>query len=1302
MPFPPDLNGEFCLRLTLTLLHFLWQGVAIALLAAGVGAALRRAGAAARYWVFVAALGAMALCPPITYHTLTRLEGIAAPAELSADPNGVSGDDAGTDSGAGLGMGLGMNPGAGLKPAPTGEWTQDGGVSQPSDETRTSPSPLLPVGAGLEPDLPVEQPQPDASLLKRVSKSVSQAFVSDAYARVAPWVAGGYFAGVLAMLARLLLALRGGRGLRRHALPVTEPALRAMFERAAAVLHLRARPALAWCGRVAVPTVVGLLKPTILLPVSLSSGLAPDQIEMLLLHELAHLRRHDHWVNLAQWVVETAMFFHPAVWWVSRRIRAERELACDDCVLAAGVAEASYADSLLRMAELSRLTATPSDPTVALALGSHGSRFSEFGHRVLRLIEGREALESLRPARVWPVVTALIVLLAGCYTIACRPEAEDTRQSNDPLGIQYRGLQVGLSDSLYNPQGEKIGERLNWQYGSGPGYSKEEKRRLIFDFPKTSEPIFFDSLGIFCGGTPAEKRDWRKKTKGRDLVIGMQLWTEMDGQTRQLIGDGPGSSPRDQLDLPSVGDIVLRYYYGPPGKSLYRFSAPFIQDREQRDQGGILCPKQKYPPSGGSDYNNTYFTLKLETPIEKAKDGSHGMVIVDGPLGVAIAYDKTGKRHRGSILPRWGAKSEDWFKDLEFSVSVPIGEIETITIGEKPYEVWVKGVQVTPPGSEEETRNEMAEIARVPEIPNLEYDLFYHYKFSENPDKALRSLSLLRGFPFDDALRTIPSEKFQNQSPEFREQLHQTALRLSQAPTPHWPQGIEMGLKGGWPEFYGLALDHFANPELQNFIAFYGEGSESASSFIIADFFSKHTQELPGNLVPKIQKAISVVEDGFVFSNLMKCLTDKKTSATTEALRALSRDERPAVWIAAFGELSKRQALAPEEKLTPPEKIRLGVVRALNGSWPGGVPLDPDVESALLTILSDGAKNLGPTIFLNTLQRYVGYQKSLRAAVEFLQRQNPYDTRKSTWWILSVIRWINLHYGVNIGEFGNEMQTGYNNVRDDSDITPRQFEKAIADTVTWYESGLTAGGLTPKQPIVFDFPQDYSVGTLENATLGKMKLQGRFEIPAGTETSITIRRKPDSFAFLDQFKSLRVVTLNINGDDFREADFQYLRSLASVQFLDIRSPRVTSAEIEILKDLPKLGSLRLYECRIETGCLGAIQNCSGLRGLTFTTCQLSDIALGSLRFPPQFHYLCLKNTPVSSSAIEVLKQFTGLKHLRLEKTGISVEKLEDLKKSLPDCEVSDPDLEKAKKEDFISIPSVQAAVPAETGGEWDD
>ena len=76
---------------------------------------------------------------------------------------------------------------------------------------------------------------------------------------------------------------------------------------------------------VEVPTVVGWLRPVILLPASVLSGLPSEQIEALLAHELAHIRRHDYLVNALQTVVETLLFYHPAVWWVSHRIRVERE-----------------------------------------------------------------------------------------------------------------------------------------------------------------------------------------------------------------------------------------------------------------------------------------------------------------------------------------------------------------------------------------------------------------------------------------------------------------------------------------------------------------------------------------------------------------------------------------------------------------------------------------------------------------------------------------------------------------------------------------------------------------------------------------------------------------------------------------------------------------------------------------------------------------------------------------------------------------------------------------------------------------
>ena len=79
-----------------------------------------------------------------------------------------------------------------------------------------------------------------------------------------------------------------------------------------------------------VPTVVGWLRPAILLPVAAIATLTPAQVEAILAHELAHIRRHDYAVNLLQTIAETLLFYHPAVWWLSKRIRAEREHCCDE------------------------------------------------------------------------------------------------------------------------------------------------------------------------------------------------------------------------------------------------------------------------------------------------------------------------------------------------------------------------------------------------------------------------------------------------------------------------------------------------------------------------------------------------------------------------------------------------------------------------------------------------------------------------------------------------------------------------------------------------------------------------------------------------------------------------------------------------------------------------------------------------------------------------------------------------------------------------------------------------------------
>lgn len=97
------------------------------------------------------------------------------------------------------------------------------------------------------------------------------------------------------------------------------------------------------------PITFRLLRPVILLPTSLMTGLEPKQIELLLLHELAHIRRYDFTVNILQTLVEIVFFYHPALWWISRNIRTTREHCCDDAVLAVQNQPVLYAEALTRI-----------------------------------------------------------------------------------------------------------------------------------------------------------------------------------------------------------------------------------------------------------------------------------------------------------------------------------------------------------------------------------------------------------------------------------------------------------------------------------------------------------------------------------------------------------------------------------------------------------------------------------------------------------------------------------------------------------------------------------------------------------------------------------------------------------------------------------------------------------------------------------------------------------------------------------------------------------------------------------------
>jgi hypothetical protein len=221
-----------------------------------------------------------------------------------------------------------------------------------------------------------------------------------------PWIVRAWGAGVLLLSLRLLGGWIWVQRLARSALVPAPAEWMEALDAIRARLGIRRRVALFLSPRVSGPALVGWLRPVVLMPLSASSGLTPRQVELLLLHELVHVRRWDYLVNLVQRLAETVLFYHPGVWWVSARIREEREHCCDDAVVArSGVRDYVLALLALEDARVPRL-----------ALGAGGA--SLVG-RVRRLVDPR-ASGGTGPT---PAGVAGLALLGICVALAGAPGA---------------------------------------------------------------------------------------------------------------------------------------------------------------------------------------------------------------------------------------------------------------------------------------------------------------------------------------------------------------------------------------------------------------------------------------------------------------------------------------------------------------------------------------------------------------------------------------------------------------------------------------------------------------------------------------------------------------------------------------------------------------------------------------------------------------------------------------------------------------------------------------------------------------
>jgi len=229
--------------------------------------------------------------------------------------------------------------------------------------------------------------------------------VTDPWQPAMPGIVVAWFAGAAACSFRLLMGFISAAALRRSRQAPVPTEWQQTLDRLIERMHVSRSVRLLPTNRVDSPSVIGWLRPVILAPVGVLSGLAPEQVEALLAHELAHVRRHDYLVNVLQGIAESLLFYHPSVWWISNQIRAEREHCCDDLAVAASGDVLVYARAL---AELESMR--PAHFKAALS-ANDGSLL----RRIQRLVD---PVAAHRPAG-WGVALSLgALLLLGIAGVA--------------------------------------------------------------------------------------------------------------------------------------------------------------------------------------------------------------------------------------------------------------------------------------------------------------------------------------------------------------------------------------------------------------------------------------------------------------------------------------------------------------------------------------------------------------------------------------------------------------------------------------------------------------------------------------------------------------------------------------------------------------------------------------------------------------------------------------------------------------------------------------------------------------------
>jgi beta-lactamase regulating signal transducer with metallopeptidase domain len=366
------ISQQWIERLGWMLIHFVWQAVVVAVLLALMLRLLRRSSSNIRYAAACAALVLIIVLPLVTMQLIVVTRPVAE---------------------------AGPPPFVPAQPVmPTEETVEF--VQVPAQPTPIHTEPVTRAVVAI----------PSVPLKDRLISHLAPAL---------PCIVLGWLIGVFGLSAWHLGGWAQLQRFRRRMVRPVSDAVRSRVTVLAERLGVHRAIGLLESALVEVPTVVGWIKPVILLPASALTGLSGEQLEAILAHELAHIRRYDYLVNILQTIVEILGFYHPALWWVSHRIRIERENCCDDLAVKICGDSVQYARALTHLEEMRH---SRTDLAVAADGGSLTSR-------IARLL-GRPT-PAPRPCTWLPGLIALLLAISVIILVACGVPVRASRDAPD-------------------------------------------------------------------------------------------------------------------------------------------------------------------------------------------------------------------------------------------------------------------------------------------------------------------------------------------------------------------------------------------------------------------------------------------------------------------------------------------------------------------------------------------------------------------------------------------------------------------------------------------------------------------------------------------------------------------------------------------------------------------------------------------------------------------------------------------------------------------------------------------------------